>query len=234
MPYDPLILVSHQLCPYVQRAVITLSEKRIAHERVYVDLANKPDWFLALSPLGKVPLLRVGEGAVLFESAVICEFLDEVTPASLHPADPLAKARHRAWIEFGSQLLNDIARLYSVGSEAAFLECAKLIRDKLRYLEAEVSGPFFAGAGFSLVDAAYAPIFRYFDTLDEYLPLALFEACPKVRAWRARLAERPSVKAAVAPEYPALLEDFLMRRGGTLGQRIAAHRGVSAGPATLS
>ena len=48
-------LISHKLCPYVQRAVIALTEKGVAFERIDVDLANKPDWFLKVSPLGKPP-----------------------------------------------------------------------------------------------------------------------------------------------------------------------------------
>jgi len=68
--------------------------------------------------LGKVPLLKV-EDKVLFESAVICEYLD-VTPSSLHPADPLEKANHRAWIEFGSSILNDIAGFYSAADADEF------------------------------------------------------------------------------------------------------------------
>ncbi|SDH03028.1 glutathione S-transferase [Pseudomonas benzenivorans] len=221
MHYAKLVLVSHTLCPYVQRSVITLNEKQIAHERIYVDLGNKPDWFLAMSPLGKVPLLQVDDGPVLFESAVICEFLDEITPDSLHPVDPLVKARHRAWIEFGSQLLNDIAKLYNAPLDAAFLDSLKVIRDKMRRLENEVRGPFFAGARFSIVDATYGPVFRYFDTLDRYLPLDVFEHCPHLQRWRAQLAERPSVKAAVSPDYPQLLKDFLLHRGSILSRRMA-------------
>ncbi|TIT82812.1 MAG: glutathione S-transferase family protein, partial [Mesorhizobium sp.] len=109
-------LVSHHLCPYVQRAAIALAEKGVPFERVNVDLANKPDWFRAVSPLGKVPLLRVRQGGkkeVIFESAVILEFLEETETTPLHPADPLMRARHRAWIEFGSAILNAIGRFYS-------------------------------------------------------------------------------------------------------------------------
>lgn len=65
-----LTLVSHYLCPYVQRAAIALGEKGVPFDRNYVDLANKPDWFKAISPLGKTPVLLVGERPV-FESAVI-------------------------------------------------------------------------------------------------------------------------------------------------------------------
>lgn len=221
MQYEKLVLISHRLCPYVQRSVITLNEKQIDHERIYVNLANKPDWFLAMSPLGKVPLLRVDDQQTLFESAVICEFLDEITPGSLHPADPLLKARHRAWIEFGSQLLNEIARLYNATHDAAFTDSAKLIRDKLQRLETVVSGPYFAGENFSLVDAAYGPIFRYFDTLDRYLPLDPFEGCPRVNAWRVQLSVRPSVRAAVSRDYPELLKEFVLQRDSILSHRIA-------------
>ncbi len=97
-------LISFPLCPYVQRALIVLAEKNVPFERVDIDLANKPDWFLKLSPLGKVPVLQADDN-VLFESQVIAEYLDEVTQGSLHPTDPLQKAKHRAWIEFASQTL---------------------------------------------------------------------------------------------------------------------------------
>src|SRR5512145_1650093 len=96
-------LVSFKLCPFVQRSVIVLQEKRVDYEITYIDLKNPPDWFKAISPFGKVPLLQVGD-TVLFESAVIMEYLDEVNPPSLHPADPLRKAHNRAWVEFSSSL----------------------------------------------------------------------------------------------------------------------------------
>src|SRR3954464_14646367 len=77
---DKLKLISHKLCPYVQRAVISLTEKGVPFERIDVDLSNKPDWFLKISPLGKVPVLLVktvdGEVA-LFESNVICEYIED-------------------------------------------------------------------------------------------------------------------------------------------------------------
>src|SRR5882724_3279158 len=100
-----LKLISHKLCPYVQRAVIALNEKGVAFERIDIDLANKPDWFLKVSPLGKVPVLSVktdGGEVALFESNVICEYIEDTQGGSrLHPQDPLQRAQHRAWMEFG-------------------------------------------------------------------------------------------------------------------------------------
>src|SRR3979490_2492503 len=115
----PLKLISHKLCPYVQRAVIALTEKGVAFERIDIDLANKPDWFLAISPLDKTPVLGVGDTAI-FESAVILEYLEETQPKPLHPADALARAEHRAWIEYGSAVLGDIAGFYAAPDEATF------------------------------------------------------------------------------------------------------------------
>ena len=114
-------LISFELCPYVQRAIIVLTEKGVAHKRTYIDLADKPDWFREISPLSKVPAMRVGK-VVLFESAVICEYIDEVTPGSLHPVDPVRRAKHRSWIEFGSSILVSIANFYSARTPSEFEE----------------------------------------------------------------------------------------------------------------
>ena len=212
-----LTLVSHLLCPYVQRAAIALLEKEVPFERIVIDLAQKPDWFVEISPLGKVPLLRVpqpgGKEAVLFESNVICEYLEETQPGPrLHPEDPLARAEHRAWMEFGSAILVDLWGYETTREAEMFEQKRQALMAKFQRVEAALGdGPFFAGARFSLVDAVFAPIFRYFDVFDQISDSHLFDATPKVRAWRKSLAERPSVRRAVVPEYPQHLRAFLQK-----------------------
>jgi glutathione S-transferase len=206
------ILVSFDLCPYVQRAAITLAEKGVAFDRRTVDLANRPDWFKALSPLGKVPLLQVGD-AVLFESAPIVEYLDETHSPALHPADPLTRAQHRAWMEVGSSILADIWGIETAPDKAAFDGHKQKMREKFMRLEAELGqGPYFAGSAFSLVDAVFAPAFRYFDVFDRLVDLGTFAGLTKVQQWRRALAARPSVRGAVIPDYEARLEAFLRRQ----------------------
>jgi len=222
MSKPSLTLVSHHLCPYVQRAAIALAEKGVAFERITIDLAAKPDWFLKISPLGKVPLLIVrdadGGEAVLFESSVICEYIEETQPGPrLHPEDPLQRAEHRAWMEFGSAILGDLWGLETTTDAATFESKRQAISAKFARVEAALAaGPFFSGEAFSLVDAVFAPIFRYFDVFDELTDLAVFEDTPKVRKWRAELAKRPSVKAAVGADYPQLLRAFLARHDAHL------------------
>ena len=211
-----LKLISHKLCPYVQRAVIALTEKRVAFERIDIDLVNKPDWFLAISPLGKTPVLQVGD-VPIFESAVILEYLEETQPKPLHPADPVRRAEHRAWIEFGSAVLNDIAGFYAAADEATFEAKTVQLEQRFARLETRLAGsPWFDGDSFSLVDAVFGPVFRYFDVFDDIADLGILAGKPKLQRWRKGLAARPSVRKAVSAEYPALLRDFLDRRNSWL------------------
>ena len=224
-----LTLVSHLLCPYVQRAAIALAEKGVAFDRVDIDLANKPGWFTAISPLGKVPLLQVSvpEGRIaIFESAAILEYLEETQPAPLHPADPLERARHRGWIEFASAQLANIARLYNASATDAFEAEHSALRLSFERLEQELGdrphGPLVVNERMSLVDAVYAPVFRYFDVFETRAGLATLAGLPRIAAWRSALAARPSVRDAVSPDYPERLADFLAARTSVLGRKVAA------------
>lgn len=217
-----LTLVSFDLCPYVQRAAIVLAEKGVPFERIDVDLANKPDWFKAISPLGKVPLLKVGDD-VLFESAAIVEYLDETEQPRLHPADALTRARHRAWMEFGSAALGDIWAMETTVDQSAFDDAVARLRQKMERLETELgAGPYFAGEAFSIVDAVFAPAFRYFDVFDTKADFGVFTGLEKVRAWRQALARRPSVMNAVVADYNDRLRRFLAAKNGVIVNRPAA------------
>jgi glutathione S-transferase len=199
----------------VQRAAIALAEKGIAFDRVYVDLAAKPDWFTAISPLGKVPLLIVrqseGSEAVLFESAVICEYIEDALPGpKLHHADPLSRARHRAWMEFGSAILSDIWGLETAREEATYLAKRDALAAKFTRVDAALgNGPFFSDDSFTLVDAVFAPIFRYFDVFDAFCDTGIFDGLDKVLAWRKALATRDSAINAVTQDYAPRLHAFL-------------------------
>ena len=220
MSYPELHLVSHKLCPYVQRARIVLAEKNIPHEFEFIDLANKPDWFLAISPLGKVPVLCV-DGKPLFESAVIAEYLDEISPGSMHPTDPFERARNRSWIEFASATLNSIAAFYRADDEQAFADAGALLRQRFETLEEALGdGPYFNGEAFSIVDATFGPVFRYFEVIDEFVDRSFTDGLPRVSAWRKALAQRPSVQNAVVHDYHQRLRDFIAGLGSELGRRI--------------
>lgn len=219
-------LISFPLCPYVQRAAIALAEKGVPFDRVDIDLANKPDWFLKLSPLGKVPLLVVtsedGAEQVLFESQVIAEYLDETIAPRLHPDDPLERARHRAWIEYASATLADLYGFYT-GDREAYRAKLQALDLKFRRLEEMLGdGPYFGGEHFSLVDAAFAPVFRYFELFDAIVEHGLLAGRPKLQAWREALRERPSVQGAAPADYDERLRAFIAGRDSYLATLASA------------
>ncbi len=212
MTTSALTQVSHHLCPYVQRAAIALTEKAVPFERVYIDLSNRPDWFNAISPLGKVPLLKVGD-EVIFESTEILEYLEETQPRPLHPSDPLRRARHRGFIEMASVILNGIWRFYTAPDHPSFVaEADKLAGLFARVEEALGAGPYFDGTEFSLVDAAFGPVLRSFDVFDEIGDFGILDGLPRLAEWRSTLAARPSIKQAVTAAYHAQLRIFLIDR----------------------
>ena len=218
MTTPKLTLISHHLCPFVQRAAIALIEKDVPFERRNIDLSNKPDWFLKLLPLGKVPLLLVDNETVLFESAVIAEYINDITGGDLLASDALARSRQRAWIEFASTTIGSIGKLYTARDKDAFDSARAALSDKWQTLEENLGdGPYFSGENFSLVDAAFAPVFRYFDVIENLSYVDFLPDVPKVRAWRNVLAKRPSVQQAVSEDYFERLLRFFAGRDYVIG-----------------
>ncbi len=152
-------LISFKICPFAQRSAIALLEKNVNYKTTYVDLKNRPDWFAEVSPL-EVPVLGVAD-AVVFESAVIAEYLDERYPPRLHPQDLLTKAQHRPWTEFASDITMNLFKMLYAKTEDEFNELKETLVEQLKRVEKiiDTTGPYFAGKNLSLVDTAYAPVF---------------------------------------------------------------------------
>jgi glutathione S-transferase len=210
-------LISHHLCPYVQRAVIVLTEKNIAHERTYIDLGAKPDWFLNISPLGRVPILQSGS-SVLFESQIIADYLDEITLGSLYPTDPLEKARQRSWIEFASETLKAIGSFYSVSDSESFEHQRAILRDKFLRIDREITGSYFEGERFQMIDGVWGTVFRYLDVFDRIENFGLLENLDATVTWRESVSNRPSVASAVPKGYAGRLEQFLQNKNSHISR----------------
>jgi glutathione S-transferase len=222
MTYPHLRLISHKLCPFVQRALIVMAERDIPHELRFVDMGEKPDWLLKVSPTGEVPVLCV-EGKPLYESTAIIEYLNDISGGSLHPDDPFERARNRAWVELASEVQKKIGALRSAKDEDAFEMHVATLRRRFVSLEDEIGdGPFFNGEHFALVDAAFAPAFRYLDVVDPGGRLGFFDGLEKLNRWREALDERPSVRGAVVEDYSERLLKFLSGLDTVLGHRLGA------------
>jgi glutathione S-transferase len=210
------LLVSFKTCPWVQRAAIVLREKQTKFEFRHIDPDDRPDWFLAISPHKKVPVLRLDDRVSLFESNAINEYLDETIAPRLHPEDPIERAVNRAWTDYVPSFADAVTSTAYADTEAEYDKAAAKIPvpfERLeKALEKQASGPFFNGTRYSLVDAAYAPFLQRYVFLDRVKKLGHMEKFPRLRAWSQALLGRPSTHSFPPAEFEAMYREALKRR----------------------
>ena len=183
-------LFSYEACPYAQRTRMALLEKGIPFTLTEVDLYNKPDWFKALSPYGKVPLLRDGE-ALIYESRIINEYVEDTFPKTpLLPTEPVLRARARIWIDYcDSHLMPALhALIGDRRNPEKQIKNRQIVRERLLFLEHEglrklSDGPYWLGAEVSLVDLQFMPFFERFPCYAELWEAPLPAECTRLRAW---------------------------------------------------
>jgi glutathione S-transferase len=197
--------------------VIVLRAKKVKFEVTYINLQQRPDWFMEISPRGKVPVLKVND-EVLFESNAIAEYLDEVVEPRLHPEDPIKRARNRAWTDYLPDFTPALSAVYYTKSRKVTAEAIKAAPDALAKLETALKergnkGPYFNGKKICLVDAGYAPFFQRFMYVDSKLKTGLLEQFPLVKAWADALMASSIVKGSVVDTFYEEFEKNLKRRG---------------------
>jgi glutathione S-transferase len=215
------LLVSFKTCPWVQRAAIVLREKKVPFEFRHIEPDNRPEWFLAISPHKKVPVLRLDDRVSLFESNAIAEFLDETIAPRLHPEDPVQRAVNRAWTDY-LPTFAEITSIAYANTEDDYNKAAAQIPARFdrieKALEKQGSGPYFNGAGYSLVDAAYAPFLQRYFFLDRIRPLGHIEKFPRLKSWAEALLQRESTHSFPPAEFEALYRANVRRRNKWISQ----------------
>lgn len=208
-------LVSFKLCPYVQKSLIVLLEQQIEFEIEYIDLSNKPKWFLEISPTGKVPLLQV-DGQNLFESNVICEFIDETSGSPMMPTCAIERAKHRAWIQFSGEMFSPMYRLMVEKNRSIVTMHIERLQELFTIMEDELHEGEFFDSKFSLVDASIAPVFQRLSWINEKHTIDFFEGVPKMKRWSDALVARPSVHQSVVDNIVPLFWQYLTDAGAAL------------------
>ena len=210
---DKIKLVTSKFSPYGHRVEMVLIEKNIPYEKEEINLQNRPDWFVKDAPLGKVPLLYVGD-KVLFESLAICEYLEEAFPNNpIHPKDPLVKANHRAWMEFSSAILAaTFAVIFAQNQEEFEIKKAEL-STKLEILNKFLKfNPYFEGQAFSLVDICFASAFKPLSFIDTKFTLEIFDLYKNVASYAEGVVTRGSLHKALPSNYEEVFKSFLERK----------------------
>ncbi|MBF0622835.1 MAG: glutathione S-transferase family protein [Magnetococcales bacterium] len=219
-----LELVSYKICPYVQRAAIALLHTKTPFELTHIMPGQQPDWFWQISPLGQVPLLKVDDNTVLFDSTVLGEFVNDITPEPLLPEDPIQRANARGWVQFASACQGDFSAMISADSEEGFNKARDALLKKLKRLDNALEAePWFLGTAFSLVDAAFAPLWMRLAVVQEsYSAVIDLSDTPKAVAWSKRLLALPEVKDSVVPELPRLFKGFILKKRSYLAKAMSA------------
>ena len=213
--------------------MIVLRTKKVDFEITYINLREKPDWFLKISPHGKVPVLSVGDD-VLFESNAIAEFLDETVSPQLHPTDAIKRARNRAWTDFVPDFSKGLSAAYRRDTVEEMEEGRADAEKVLAKLEDAINnergndGPYFNGDTLCLVDAAYAPFLQRFMIAEAKLNTGLLDVFPLVRAWTEALLATDLVTGSVAETFVPEFKASMTRYGYHIGTLFAEEAAAAA------
>ena len=173
-------------------------------------------------------MLRIDDKISLFESNVIAEYLDETIAPRLHPEDPIERAINRAWTDYVPTFADAVTATGYADSEANYVKAAEkipVVFERLeKALEKQGSGPFFNGAKYSLVDAAYAPFLQRYLFLDRVKKLGHMEKFPRLKAWSDALMQRPSTHSFPPAEFEEMYRANLKRRKMWVSQFIEASK----------
>lgn len=187
-----------------QASHIALREAGLAFDLVNVDLATKCTEddrdFRAISPAGYVPALEIEPGVVLTEGPAILQYIADRAPASaLAPANgSLERYRLQSWLNFvTSELHKGYSPLFKPETPAEYkAQALALLGTRLALAEHALGEtPFLTGKAFTIADAYLFVVTGWSGFVG--LDLAPF---PNLVAFRARVAGRPMVKAALAAE----------------------------------
>ena len=180
---------------------MVLHEKGIDFDVHEVDLSNKSEDFLSVSPYGKVPVLRVN-GTSLYESNVVNEYLDEVYGSpKLMPENPEERASVRSWMAFADDYFFSSVYRVRMGlqrgySEDEIQEAKGKLYDALSHLEHQLEGREYLVGEYTLADIAHAGNFHRLQVLAKSGEVSL-ERYPRVMVWIERVESRESYEASV-------------------------------------
>ena len=183
------------------RTRMVLHEKGINFEVHEVDLSNKSEEFLSVSPYGKVPVLRVN-GASLYESNIVNEYLDEVYDSPrLMPENPEQRASVRSWMAFADDYFFPSVYRVRMGlqrgySEDEIQEAKEKLYDALSRLEHQLAGGEYLVGEYTLADIAHAGNFHRLRVLAKSGEVSI-EKYPNVLDWIERVESRESYEASV-------------------------------------
>ena len=222
-------VISFKICPFVQRVTAMLEAKNAAYSVEYIQLNNKPQWFLDISPTGQVPVLVTPEGVALFESDAIVEYIDEIT-APLQPGlTPEQRAIQRAWCYQASKHYLIQCSAMQSASKSVFDERMKKLDASFERFERTMSvDVFFSGGTIGNVDIALLPLLHRAALVHDHSGHDMLAPYPLLKTLQRTLLATPLPDKSVPSDFQQRFSDFYLSSSTWLGR--GADSSEEAGP----
>lgn len=211
-------VVSSTICPFVQRVTALLEQKEIPYDIEYISLADKPDWFLRISPNAQVPILITESGTALFESDAIVEYLEEAYPALQPTPDAETKAMDRAWSHLATKNYMVQCSAQRSEDEATLAERTKKLGKAFETIESTLGpGRFFRGDDISVVDIAWLPLLHRAALIEQHTGYDFLADYPLVKKWQHHLVATGLAEKSVADDFETTFTGFYLSDSTFLG-----------------
>lgn len=212
-------VVSFKVCPFVQRVTALLELKEEPYAIEYIDLSNKPRWFLNVSPHGQVPILILDDGPVLFESEAIAEYIDEAREPHVSRTDLVQKAQDRAWSSLASRNYLVQCSAQRSPDEDTLVERRARLSEAFEKVEEQLGdGPYFSGYGVGMVDIAWLPILHRASIIKQYSGYDFINDFPKIKRWQKALLATGLAERSVAEDFEERFAAFYLSEASYLGR----------------
>lgn len=205
-------IVSFKICPFVQRVTAALEAKKVPYEIEYINLKDKPQWFLDISPNGQVPVMVTESGTALFESDAIIEYIeDEFGPLEQDVTNE-QRALDRAWSYLGSKNYLVQCGTMSSKDQQTFEQRAEKLSKAFQKAEAQLSGntKFFKSDVLSNVDMAWMPLLHRAAIVKAHSGYDFFCGLPKMQAWQQNILTSGIVEKTVSDDFDTLFSNFYL------------------------
>ncbi len=204
-------------CPFAQRVQMSLIHSQLPFEKIMLNPAKMPDDFSDISPLGNVPVLRINKTHTIFESAVINDYIAQISPQSMEPEDQVLRAQMRAWSEYSGSCMGALMQVLQAIDIIGVKENNKALIAKFDILSKQMqgSGPFFYGQQYTSIDSTYAPLFLRMKTLSQLSTDFSYEGLPNnIQQWMDSLLESQPLKQATEDNFSEIYRSFIGRKAG--------------------
>lgn len=213
-------IVSSKICPFVQRVTALLEAKNLPYEIEYIDLSNKPDWFLEISPLGQVPVLITDDDRALHEADAIVEYIEETAGEPLFPADPVEKAQERAWSYLAAKNYLVQCSTQRSPDQVTFVERSAKLKKAFATAEKRLDdGRFFRGDKVGMVDIAWLPLLHRAAIIQQHSGYDFLAEFPKVKAWQQHVFATGLPQKSVSEDFVEKFTNFYLSGETYLGQQ---------------